>query len=717
MKTKILKLSRTLTIALAAIVSFQSLKAEEAVVDTINVEEVVVKVSKVNSKLKNIPQKIEIITSEDIKQVPNQNLAEVIKRTTNLDIIQYPGLSATIGMRGFSPSAHSRSYTLILIDGKPSGTRNLASIATNSIERVEVVKGPYATLYGSDAMGGVINIITKKGTEEFSGNVSIEKGSFKTTNFEAFIGGKIAERLKFNTSFSRKNQGKDYKIGDNNFLNISDAQEIVLDKKSYGARMENTQWELSSFNAGLQAEINSSWNANAQVTYTFADEIETPGNFWGSYGQSLKDINRLNLYAGVERKTENNTLSFSPFFTKEVNSNYSNNTADGFISFEDNIREYGFKLQDLLHFGDVKAILGVDLGTYDYQSKRWSDARTPAAPYKPNNKNVNTAIFTQFAYNISRLDINAGLRYDHYSYQIDANEDLNAEEADENYNTLNTSLGLQYRIIDNLKFHTSFGTAFSVPDAYKVAGKYDVSVYFPDWDYWWSQSYVGNPDLDPEKSSTIDFGLKYSALDQALNLDVTYFNTVHKDKIAEMSLESGEKTYTNADKSKMDGLELASSFDFGVFADRKFKLELYSNWTFMFKSELEFDVDGGTEVKDMLFVRKSSGSFGLQFDNLKGLSSRLNARYTGNRLETDSFSGIRTDYNEADYYTEKDYETSDKIIEHEGALIFDYTLGYQFRGGFSVGASVNNLMDENYTEKDGYNMPGRSFLAKVSFNF
>ncbi|MDP3180559.1 MAG: TonB-dependent receptor plug domain-containing protein, partial [Bacteroidota bacterium] len=88
------------------------------------IQEVTVHASRMERKLKDLPQKVEIITSEVIQSLPSENLAEVLKRTTNLDIIQYPGLSATIGMRGFSPSAHARSYTLLLIDGKPSGTTN-----------------------------------------------------------------------------------------------------------------------------------------------------------------------------------------------------------------------------------------------------------------------------------------------------------------------------------------------------------------------------------------------------------------------------------------------------------------------------------------------------------------------------------------------------------------------------------------------------------------
>jgi outer membrane receptor protein involved in Fe transport len=359
--------------------------------------------------------------------------------------------------------------------------------------------------------------------------------------------------------------------------------------------------------------------------------------------------------------------------------------------------------------------MGVDYKTYDYYSERYSDATTPEAPYKPDNRNFNTALFMQLAYSTGKLDLNGGIRYDYFKYELDANEDLNSEKSDENYNTANPSIGAQYHILDNLRFHASAGTAFFVPDAYQVSGNYEVSVYFPEWDYTWVASYAGNPDLKPEKSKTFDIGFKYNLLDQAFNVDLTYFKTYHKDKIADYTLEDGTTSYMNADKAQMEGLELMSSFDFGVLANRKFKLEFYSNWTFMFKSELEIDDAGVTLKKDMQYVSTTTGSFGIFYDSYKGLTSRINTRFAGSRLEMDRFSELRPEYSPDNYYTRKDYTIDDKIIKHPNYMVFDYTLGYNFKKGFSIQGSVLNVLDENYTEKDGYNMPGRSFRVKVGY--
>ena len=195
-------------------------------------QEVTVHASRMERKLKNLPQKIEIISSDLIKSLPAENLAEVLKRTTNLDIIQYPGLSAAIGMRGFSPSAHARSYTLLLIDGKPSGTTNLATINLDDVEQIEIVKGSYSVLYGSDAMGGVVNIITKKGGATPEGNVSVESGSFGYRKLAARFTGNHGKNLSYGMGYSRQEQTKDYRIGQKNLLKISYVDKLILDKAS-----------------------------------------------------------------------------------------------------------------------------------------------------------------------------------------------------------------------------------------------------------------------------------------------------------------------------------------------------------------------------------------------------------------------------------------------------------------------------------------------------
>ncbi len=670
------------------------------------IQEVTVHASRMERKLKNLPQKVEIISSDLIKSLPAENLAEVLKRTTNLDIIQYPGLSAAIGMRGFSPSAHARSYTLLLIDGKPAGTTNLTTINLDNVEQIEIVKGSYSVLYGSDAMGGVVNIITKRGSAVPEGHVSVESGSFGYRKLSADFTGNHGKKLSYGLRYSRQEQTKDYRIGQKNLLKFSDVDKLILDKASDGDAMDNSQYELNSANAFVNFDISKQWKIDAEGTYTFAYDVETAGNYWGTYGQSKKDVNRMNLYVTLEQNSAKNHFRFSPYYTNDQNPNYSDNTDKGFISFKSTVKESGYQLQDNYNLGKLNVLVGNDLKVYDYVSNRFSAIGTPADPYKPNNKFTNVAAFMQLAYSINQLDVNAGLRYDHFTYHIDANEGLKAPEADAKYSTVNPSVGAQYQFLKNFKAHASFGTAFSVPDAFKVAGKYTVS----------GKSYVGNPDLDPEKSRTTDFGLGYSSAKSSLRMDVSYFQTVHDHKIVEEKMASGEYTYANANDSKMEGIEVMSSYNLGQFLPERPELEAYVNFTWILKNEFTQLV--GTEMlaRDMQYVRKANGNFGLTYRHDR-ISMRLNSRYIGSRLERDSFGAQRPGIVGANYYTQGGYKATDKILQHPEYLLFDYSVGYAFTEKVNFGVTVSNLLDENYSEKDGYNMPGRSIVAKLAYTF
>jgi len=682
-----------------------------------SLEEIVVQSTRLGNKLKNIPQKIEIITKEDIQGVPNENLADVIKRLTNVDIVQYPGVSATIGMRGFSPSAISRSYTLMLINGRPAGTNNLASIIPNNVERIEVIKGPYATLYGSDAMGGVINIITKTISSEFQGNIKVEGGTYDFHRIEGGLSGGLLPHLRGGFNFSTLKQGQDYLIGKKNLLKMNKVEKYILDNNSYGDTMKNTVYDLNNLNARLEWDINKRWSANTEATYTFGNNIETPGNYWGSYGYSKKQIHRYNVFGTIERKGNAGSFSFSPYFTKENEPNYSDNTSAGFVNFESKISQYGFQMQQQQAFGEFKAVAGIDFGVYDYQSERFASAGTPTSPYKPNNSRSNGALFAQVSYHHDKLDVNAGARFDHFRDHIEANEALQASASNNSYNTFNPSIGAQYQILDGLKAHASFGTAFSAPDADKTSGYYQF--YDPIWN--WRQSYLGNPDLKPEKSGTIDFGLSFHTPNRALNADVTYFHTIHKDKI--VNLYKGDTiTYINANKAIMNGVELSADYDFGSLFDQHFTLELYTNWTYLFdanNSQLTKSSTGAdsTFTRDLLNVRKLNGNFGLSFRNQKGLSARLNARYSGSRLEKDYFNYLRPEISTSDYTTESGYKQSEAILKQPDFLIFDLSAQYAFKNKIALGLSLSNLFDENFTETDGYNMPGRQIKISLGYTF
>lgn len=147
--------------------------------------EVIVTATRLEEKTQHVPASVNVVTAEEMKKRPVQNLADALARTTGVyrSPVADGGTSSDLMMRGFGSSE-----TLIMLDGQPlnsgwNGTIDWAVLPTTDIEKIEVVRGAGSSLYGGRAVGGVINIITAKSQEELSGNAVLSYGSDKTKRF------------------------------------------------------------------------------------------------------------------------------------------------------------------------------------------------------------------------------------------------------------------------------------------------------------------------------------------------------------------------------------------------------------------------------------------------------------------------------------------------------------------------------------------------------
>lgn len=677
----------------------------------VELDEVTVTASRMGLTLKQVPQKIEIIDARNLEAFPHENVAEALKRITNLDIIQYPGALATVGMRGLPPTTHNRSYTLILIDGKPAGTNNLATIPSDFIERIEVVKGPYSVLYGSDAMGGVINVITKSPSKIATGKVGVSMGNFGQTNISAGVSGEILPKLGIAFNYSRREQNRDYRIGDANLLHHSEKDKLILDEKSFGDVMENTQFQINQLNGKLQYRINDLWNVSLLSVLTISNDIETPGNYWHSNGMSKKDIDRTANYLDINRKSLNNELIISPYLTNQKEANYDNNTDSSFVKSRERIQQYGVKIGNTHVWGNLRGMLGADYDGYRVSSEKFSKKAVPTTPLRPDNHRNAISAFGQLAYTWNNLFVNAGVRYNYIAYTLEANEMLNSAKKSEHYTHVNPSLGLNYQLLPELRLHASAGNAFYVPDAYKMAGIYKIG----------KKIYVGNKDLKPESATSYDVGINYD-LGEYINVDATYFQSFYKNKIVNDTSKKDTTSYKNATDGMMNGIEILLTSNLAALWNAPYRLELQGGMTHYFNTEFKEKAtnEAGQSVevtKDMLYIRRTTANLGIKFDNNRGFVARVNGRYIGHRLENDYMGNLRPALTEADYYNKGGYVASNKILEHPANLIFDLSAHYLIRSKYKVGFSITNLLDENYTEKDGYNMPGRSIMGHFSYHF
>ncbi len=412
----------------------------------------------------------------------------------------------------------------------------------------------------------------------------------------------------------------------------------------------------------------------------------------------------------------NHTLKFNPYYNyhhydyTDVKTNYKTS--------ESVYKTYGFQIQDIISLGNHKLTVGVDNLNIKNEGKSYNAKDgVEKMPYQPNFGNTTFGTFAQGNFKLAddKLNISAGARLDLINLTLEANEFMKNEKKSETYNKFSPNVGVKYEFVDNFNAHASYGMAFLAPNAYQKAGQY-TGLY---------GTTKGNPDLKGETSGTFDIGFAYKFFEQGIDVDITYFNTNHKDFIVTERVNpdgvpyNGDEysTFKNANKANMQGIELMASYDFGVLFDNQFSLKTYINGTFMLKTEVEVN----DKWEDMKYVRKKTVNFGVQFMSNNKWNFKLNGRFIGRRVEDNWYNpawypNVRPTLPILADRTQHEYVKAG-LLHHPEFIVFDTHLYYNINKNFTVGINANNIFDENYTEKDGYNMPGRSFMGTVTFKF
>jgi vitamin B12 transporter len=594
-------------------------------------------------------------------------------------------------------------------------------VATLNIEnasQVEILKGPFSSFFGSDAMSGIINIVGKRSKGKIGGGASVTYGSFSRYKISANIGGSMTSKLNFDFYANTHAQKENYKTGNNNLLSLTDNEKLIMEEKSYGKEYKNTQYEQYSVGGRLGYQITKNWELHLNQDYWAAKDVQSNGTFWGSYGELGKDINRWSQSLSLEGQLTNHRFRFSPHYSIENNDFHSDLSENSFKTDNNQLKMYGFILQDAVFLGTHRLIFGIDHLSKKFESKRWESAENSAGPYQPDYLNSSTGTYLQadFSFLEDNLNASIGLRYDNIVFKLFETELIESINATENYNELNPNLGIQYRFLNGFKIHGAAGRAFTAPDAFKVAGDYTTEGFY-------ATNYKGNPDLKPESSVTYDLGISYTCRKLGIDADITYFNTDFKDKV-EFDFSNMEYvTFINASKAKMNGLELEFAYDFGALSNYAYNLKLYLDYTHLYNANVIMDEEEGTTEEQLKYVRMNKAAFGIMFNNKKGLAARINARYIGERDEDNwLYNTDWTTWERIPYLTEDGQEIrpsliNEDLLKHPDYLLIDLSVSYTFKEKYGISLIVNNLCDDNYMEKDAYYMPGRSFMTSLSFQF
>lgn len=725
----------SLLLAVSASPAFAQQQPADSV-RALHISEVVVTANRAETNKSKTPQAIDVISQREIQLTNAQEFTDLIKKNSSVNVIQYPGLSAGVSIRGFRPQFSGLNQrTLLLVDGRPAGTTNLATINPSNIERIEVLKGPASALYGSQAMGGVVNIITKKSQGPVKTSLFAEYGSYETLKLGGATGGNITDKLDFDLSFLSFNRNKNYKLGDGNlfrdWLDAGQARKKYAnsdptyvdadDTRGDGERRDYTRLSYNTGSLRLGYQLSNNWRVDLKGERFMANNVETASDIAAGNSQpGRKDIDRYNSELSISGSVAGHQLSLRGYAAEETSDTYnlySQNWSTGETtpiapsrSYRSNSEWKGLQLKDVFEIGQHTFTAGIDHTNATAKSRSFGQDGNDVAPYNPNYSLISTGIYVQAQLKFlqEKLIVTPGARYDFITFDIQDTPLLtNFVPGKETNPFFSPSLGAQYHFLDALTLHTTIGRAFVTPDAYNVAG-YSVSSSANGV----SVTY-GNPDLENENSVTWDAGLRFQQQGSGFSADVTYFSTSIKDRITRTSPQTptnGETingqpvlssiTYTNANKATIRGLEVDLGYDFGALSDFQYSLRLFANSAYNFTAEeITVGADGSETIKDIYNVADFISNYGLEYNNLKGLNLRLNGRYVGYRKDTD--------FNDA-YYPE---------IKYPPFMVMDFSASYTYAKRHSLTLFVNNLTDENHYEKRGYNLMGRNYALRYGINF
>ncbi|VVS95640.1 consensus disorder prediction [Desulfoluna spongiiphila] len=626
-------------------------------------DEYVVTASRAKESITEVAAAVTVIDSEAIENSSATNLGELLVEKGGVQVREYPGALTTIKIRGFSTDTHGNDLmgnVLILIDGRRAGTGNAAKLLTQNVERIEIIKGPAAVQYGSAAMGGVVNVITKTGSGKPTVSVYAKAGSYDYTEFGTDVSGKTG-RFDFSASVSHSEEG-DYETGS-------------------GQEYENTG------NDGiLRASLNTGFEflPGNRIGFTYtafdADSIGNPGNIDANDLDNAKDSENSSYDFTYDGHNSSSSLAWMLRYFGGTDKDTWNDPVESNGSGMDNgipsVHETDSKgAQAQVSYDGQRFGLttGVDWVDYDVTNE----------PSAPNNTAFdNTAGFAlgKIKFLDQKLIFIGGARYDHYS--VDISGDQGSDTSDDD---LNPSLGVVYNLSKQIKLRASVADAFRMPSAEQLAADYTS----------YGTHYVGNPNLDPEKSRTYEAGVDITR--GSLKTGLTVFTTDYEDKIV-TDKQAGFTTYKNLDEATISGVEGDVSYSFSdLFGG--WELRPYATLTHLFEYE---DAETG---KDLKYTSDLDISAGIALTDLDGFYSDLSVSY----LSSQDVVKWNPDWSKSDVTLPSVTVTNFTITKR--------VLTTDKLGSLSLRGEVKNLFDEDAAYVLGYPIPGRRFFAGVTWSY
>lgn len=504
-------------------------------------EEVIVTATKTEKEVKDVPASVSVVTLEEIEEEAPASLGDLLRDEVGIEISGGPR-----SLQAESPNIRglSGSRVLLKIDEARydflSGHKGRLFIDVDDVERVEIIRGPASSLYGSDAIGGVIQVFTKepkdklKPGEEFGIDL---KGQYDSVNTEyresTKVYGKPSDWFEYIAGFTHWDS-KDIETATGG---------TIPDSSSSG---NNASGKLI-----FHPSENSDLKFSAQF---FEDNADVPANAQTSVTSS----NRL-----VDRETERQLLNASYDLVSEeglMPSFHSNiywhpaeifeNSLTG--SSREDTREFdtlGFELRANNKFG-IREIgnsltYGIEIYQDETKSRRETSSGTSSISGEPDSKFQGTGLFLQYELLLTdRVTFIPGLRYDLYKATA-------TDQPDEEESRLSPKIGTTYKLNDAINLFGNIAWGFRAP---RPSELFATGQHFP------VNTFQPNPDLKPEKSINYEAGLKSDF--GRIKFENSIFLLKAEDFI-ETQVTATTTTANNIGKARIWGVENTLEYELG----------------------------------------------------------------------------------------------------------------------------------------------------------
>ena len=496
-------------IILPSLLMTQLLTANVFADTTLKTSDVFVTATRTSIPKKNVIADITLISEEEIKLAGSSSLPELLQRQPGIEISNNGGQGkvSTLFLRGASSTHSVILLDGIRIDSATAGLTAIENIPLSQIEKIEIVRGPASSLYGQDAIGGVIQIFTKKGLNGFKPYISFGYGKYNTSIAQGGIrGGDDTTSYAINLS-SQNSRG--FSAFEPNTNPAATANIYNLDKDGYRNK---------SVSASLSHKINEKLDINFQ--------------YFLSQGKNKYDNRFANSDPSIDWKNTQDQESLSGTVNSQLTNYWKSSFRVG-LGIDDYVEKqrsisyvtrevdnvYKTIQNQITWQNDILLPLGSLVLLYDKLDQKINVTDTSYS--KKDRQNDAYMI----GYNLNQAN---------HNFQANVRKDFNSVYRD----ATTGNIGYSYALNSNWSIASSFGTAFRSPTFnYLYAGS------------------SANPDLQPEKSKNIEAQLKYQS-------DAEFFSFVtFKNKITDFIISDGTTGYRpyNINTAEIYGATVSSS--------------------------------------------------------------------------------------------------------------------------------------------------------------